>query len=224
MEPPDPLVLGRSPLRRRVPARVTLELGPPGPTAARLAGVVIAGAYALGVVDGPVVAAVGGVALVTLGRAIVVDGIAPVVACVGLGIVAAATGVASIRWGTLEVAELHGAQAVLGPTIATGDTAVVAWSIVAALGGLIGVVLWASVDPPSGAAWDLVETTVVAATLVVVFAVVPIASGVLGTAVVVAVSGHAMRRFALRPKVAAVAGALALGATASAAAGISLVR
>lgn len=229
MEPPDQVVLGGAPLRRQRPPRLTLELGPPGPAAARLAGIVIAGAYSFGIVDGPIVAAVGGLALVTFGRALLVDGHGPLVAAAGLGILAAAIGVAAIRWGTLEVAELRGVQAALGPTVATGTSAVVGWAITAAVAGLVALLLWTAVEPAGATLWGIVEGSVFAATLVTPLAGVRLPTTAPGTAalvvlavVVAAASRRPARVVSASPRVAAVAGALAALGTGAAAIGVAL--
>ena len=110
--------------------------------AARASGLLIALGYLFGLVPGPVVAAVAALALATLGRSFLQTPVEQGFGAAGLALIAGAVGVATLRWGTLELEGLRGAQAVLGATMLVGPTlaAVAAW--LGAASGLIGLGLW----------------------------------------------------------------------------------
>jgi hypothetical protein len=88
--------------------------------ATRVAGAVVAVAYLIGYVDGPVVVVIGGLGLMTLGRGLLTDRADEALAGGALAVMAAALGVGALRWGTLSLSEMRSAQAVLGPTVMVG--------------------------------------------------------------------------------------------------------
>jgi hypothetical protein len=117
--------------------------------AARVAGVVLALGYVTGIVDGPVVGAIGGVALITFGRALVSSPGGELIAPGALAVLAGGTGVVALRWGTLELADIRGIQGVLGPTIVVDPLAVAIASGVALVGSVLALGLWLT-EPPEG--------------------------------------------------------------------------
>ena len=109
---------------------------------AQAAGVVLAGGYLLGLVQGPVIAVVGGLALIAFGRAVFLDRAWAAVTGVAIAVLAGALGVGALRWDAIELRALRGAQAVLGPTVLVGPirVSVAAWLGLAAI-VIAGVVL-----------------------------------------------------------------------------------
>ncbi|MDQ3952424.1 MAG: hypothetical protein M3279_05600, partial [Actinomycetota bacterium] len=87
---------------------------------ARVAGAVVALGYLLGLVQGPLLAVAGGLALVTLGRSAGARGSDDLVFGGALAVLVGALQVGGLRWETLDLAELRGAQAVLGPALLVG--------------------------------------------------------------------------------------------------------
>ncbi|MDQ3983467.1 MAG: hypothetical protein M3271_12375, partial [Actinomycetota bacterium] len=81
---------------------------------ARVAGTVVALGYLLGFVRGPVVAVLGGLALVTLGRCAYSSPPDDLAFGGALAALAVALGVGALRWGALDLGDLRGAQSVLG--------------------------------------------------------------------------------------------------------------
>lgn len=118
--------------------------------AARVAGVVVALGYLLGAVDGPVLGPIGGIGLITMGRALVTPPGSWLLGVGSFGVVAAASGVAALRWGTLGLADLRGAQGVLGPAVLVEPVGLAAACIAAAGGGLLALGLWAVEPGPGG--------------------------------------------------------------------------
>ncbi len=125
---------------------------------ARAAGLVLALGYLTGFVAGPLVAAVGGLALMTFGRCLSLDRGAQVLSAAGLAVVAGAVGVTGLRWGTLDLAGLRSVQAVLGPTLLVGPTAGAGASIAAAGAAIVALALWLSARPAQGA-WQWAGAT-----------------------------------------------------------------
>jgi hypothetical protein len=113
----------------------------------RAAGIVFTLGYLLGLVPGPVVAAVGGLALITFGRSLLLERRAATLAAGALAVVAAALGVGALRWGTLDLVELRGVQAVLGPTLWVGPQQVALASGIAAGGALLALGVWSALGP-----------------------------------------------------------------------------
>lgn len=109
----------------------------------------------------------------TFGRALLLDRRGTSVAGAALAIAAGALGVAALRWGTLSLEELVGAQSVLGPTIFVGPETMAAAACVALVSALIAVGVW-STEPETtekqARAWSRVEAFLAIASAVVVFA------------------------------------------------------
>ncbi len=123
-------------------------------------------------VDGPVTGVVGGLALITFGRALILDRVHEVRLALALGLLAGALGVAVLRWSTLDLAALRGAQAVLGPTLLVGPAETAAACIAAAVGGAIALGAWLEESAPEGAplrALPLPEALVGSASLAAAF-------------------------------------------------------
>lgn len=110
--------------------------------AARAAGAVIALGYLLGLVPGPVVAVVGGMALITYGRNLLLERVASLLSGAALAVIGGALGIAALRWGALELGDIRGVQSVLGPTVLVGPTQAAAAAIVATAGASIALAVW----------------------------------------------------------------------------------
>jgi hypothetical protein len=121
-----------------------LIAGAPLSAGTRAAGLVVALGYLLGFVPGPLVAAVGGLALITFGRALLVDRVGELRSGASLALIAGAVGVAAIRWGTLQLGEVRGVQAVLGPSVLVEPigAAIACW--LAAGGAVLALGVWLS--------------------------------------------------------------------------------
>jgi hypothetical protein len=138
----------------------------------RAAGVVIALGYLLGLVPGPIVAVVGGLALVTFGRGLLCRRGDEALAGAALAVIAGALGVAALRWETLDLAAIRGIQSVLGPTVLVEPSAAATAAWFGASGGAVAVGAWLSVVRPSsvsGWLWWVLEGIVGALALVTVF-------------------------------------------------------
>ena len=109
---------------------------------AQVGGLVLAAGYLLGFVQGPVIAVVGGLALIAFGRAVFLDRGWAAISGVAIAVLAGALGVGALRWDAIELRALRGAQAVLGPTVVVGPVrvAAAAWLGVAAV-VIAGIVL-----------------------------------------------------------------------------------
>jgi len=139
---------------------------------ARAGGLVLALGYLTGLVDGPLVAAVAGVALITFGRCLRMDRADQALAAAGLAVMAGALGITALRWGSLELSELRSVQAVLGPTILVGPEMTAVAVIVAAVAATLALTVWVAALPVRGFgswAWTGVETLAVALALVTAF-------------------------------------------------------
>jgi len=139
---------------------------------ARAAGLVLALGYLTGLVPGPLVAAVGGLALMTFGRCLNLNRGAQVLSAAGLAVVAGAVGVTGLRWGTLDLSGLRSVQAVLGPTLLVGPTAGAIASIGAAIAALVALALWLGARPAHGAlqwAWATLEALAMVLCVVTAF-------------------------------------------------------
>ena len=140
-------------------------------TGTRVAGAVLMIGYLSGLVPGAIVSLVGGLALITFGRALLLDRGATAVSGAALAVTAGAFGIAALRWGTLSLGSLVGAQSVLGPTILVGPEAPAIAAGVALGAALAAAAAWAvepsGVDRPSRI-WARLEgiLAVLAATLV----------------------------------------------------------
>jgi hypothetical protein len=117
-------------------------LSPSASLAARIAGAVTALGYLLGIVDGPVVGVVGGLALVSFGRALVAVPGTELLGPSAFAVLAGSSGVVALRWGTLSVADIRGVQGVLGPTVLVGPAAVAVASGAALVAGIVALGLW----------------------------------------------------------------------------------
>lgn len=138
----------------------------------RAAGIVIALGYLLGVVAGPVVAVVGGLALITYGRSLLLMRIPAAIAGGAIAVIAGSLGVGALRWQALELVELRGAQAVLGPTLLVGPTQVAVAVGIAAAAALVALAMWLSEPWPTaraGYVWSALEAVLVALAIVTVF-------------------------------------------------------
>jgi hypothetical protein len=109
---------------------------------ARVAGSVIALGYLLGLVQGPVLAVAGGLALVTLGRCAASAGSDDLLLGAALAVVGGALQVGGLRWETLDLAQLRGAQAVLGPTVLVDPSGAAAACWLAATAATAALAVW----------------------------------------------------------------------------------
>jgi hypothetical protein len=127
--------------------------------ATRVAGLVIALGFLLGFVPGPLVAAVGGLALITFGRALLLDRVGEFRSGASLALIAGAVGVAGLRWGTLQLEDVRGVQAVLGPTVLVEPSVAATASWLAAGGAILALAVWLGSVRPAGrigsAVWGL---------------------------------------------------------------------
>ena len=110
--------------------------------AARVAGAIGALGFLSGVVDGPVIGAVAGLALITFGRSILSQVGSELIAPAAFAVLAGAAGAAALRWGTLDLVEIRGAQGVLGPTIAVEPQAIALLALGALLAASVALGLW----------------------------------------------------------------------------------
>ena len=137
-----------------------------------MGGLVLVLGYLTGLVSGPLVAAVGGLALNTFGRSLRMDRRGQVLATAGLAVIAGALGIAALRWGTLELSELRSVQAVLGPTVLVGPEPAATAAIIATVAASVALALWVAALPVRGFvgwAWTGLETVSVALALVTAF-------------------------------------------------------
>jgi hypothetical protein len=114
--------------------------------AARTGGAVITLGYLLGIAPGPVVAVVGGLGLITFGRALTADRLHGAFLGATLAILAGVLGVPALRWGALDLGGIRGVQAFFGPTVLVEPVSAAAASWVAAICGLVAVAMW--IGPP----------------------------------------------------------------------------
>lgn len=112
------------------------------PTGARAAGTIVALGYLLGFVRGPVIAVVGGLALVTLARCVSAPTPEDAVLAACLAVLAGAVGVGALRWGVVDLGDLRGIQAVLGPTLLVGPAGAAAACWVATGGAVAALAAW----------------------------------------------------------------------------------
>lgn len=140
--------------------------------AARAGGAVISLGYLLGLVQGPIVGVVGGLALITFGRNLLLDRRGAAVSGAALAVIAAASGIAALRWGALDLDELRGVQSVLGPTVAVGPVAAAVATSTAAAAALVGLAVWMSRPwPTSGVlfGWWALESAIGSLALIALF-------------------------------------------------------
>lgn len=149
-----------------------------------MAGAVLMLGYLLGFVPGAVMSVVGGLGLITFGRCITADAGGAARAATALTILAGALGVAALRWGTISLQQIVGAQSVLGPSITVGPNVAAGAAWGALVAGVAAVGVWAAA-PPSGSPLarrpgHILEVAVVVLALSLVFAA-PGAGGSLGS-------------------------------------------
>ena len=116
----------------------------------RVAGAVFALGYLLGFLDGPVVALVAGIGLMVLGRSLIQSGSDVLVSAIALSVFAGGLGVAALRWNTLQIGTLRGAQAVLGPTLLVEPVPLATAAWFAAIGGALALAVWSALPAPDG--------------------------------------------------------------------------
>ena len=144
----------------------------------RAAGIVIALAYLTGLVPGPLLAAAGGLALVTYGHALLLERNPSLLTGTAFAVLVVALASGALRWSTMDLAELRGVQAVLGPTVLVEKSSadlpvlgpIAAW--IAVFAGVVAMAVWLRF--PRGEVWfSLVpwggETIVASLALVTVF-------------------------------------------------------
>ena len=137
-----------------------------------MAGVVIALGYLVGLVPGPLVAAIGGVGVITFGRLIVVDKRWAAIGAFAFGIITLAALAGALRWGTSSLDAIRGAQAVLGPTLTVEPQDAAIGAGLAAGAGTLGLALWLGTQTYTGVwrfAWNCAEAVVVALLLATSF-------------------------------------------------------
>jgi hypothetical protein len=135
----------------------------------RVGGLVLALGLLTGWVDGPLVVAVGTLALVTFGRALLMGRANQALSATTLAIMGGAVGVAALRWGTLELSELRSVQSVLGPTVLVGPEVAATGAILAAVAALVALMVWvAALDARGFLAWTWTGVEVVAIALALV--------------------------------------------------------
>lgn len=122
--------------------------------ALRAGGALIALGYLFGLVQGPVVAVAGGVGIMTVGRLLHDwDRRSAALAGAALAGYIVAWGIGGLRWSSLALGDIRGAQAVIGPTLATGDAWAVAGAWLAGAGAVLATAVWLAV-PSSMSRWS----------------------------------------------------------------------
>lgn len=142
-------------------------------TGTRVAGAVLIVGYLSGLVPGQIVSLVGGLALITFGRMLLLDRSDTAVAGAALAVAAGSLGIPALRWGTLSLETLVGAQSVLGPTILIGPEAPAVSSGVALGAAIVAIAAWST--RPVGAdraarVWGRIEAVVAVLAVALVFA------------------------------------------------------
>lgn len=182
----------------------------------RAAGAVFALGYLLGLVRGPLLAVVGGLALLTLGRCVGAAGSDDLFLGGSLAVLAIALQAGGFRWETLDLAQLRGAQAVLGPSLLVGPAGAAAGCWLALGAGAAALSVWLATarhaDPSAPLVRGLwfAEAAVGSLALVTVFWGGSIPRGSFGGAAVLAAIGQWLLAIVVVGG-AAVAGALWLG-------------
>lgn len=129
--------------------------------------------YLSGLVPGQIVSLVGGLALITFGRMLLLDRKETAVAGAALAIAAGSLGIPALRWGTFSIEGLVGAQSVLGPTILVGPEGPAISSGVALGAAIVAIAVWSTqpvgVDR-SARVWGRVEGVVAVLAIALVFA------------------------------------------------------
>jgi hypothetical protein len=124
---------------------------------ARVAGTVIALAYLTGWARGPLLAAAGGLALITFGHSLLLERTPSLITAAGFAVVITALSAGALRWASLELVDLRGVQAVLGPTVLVEKAGsaqpwllpAAAWT--AAGAAVLALAIW--IRFPRGEAW-----------------------------------------------------------------------
>lgn len=140
--------------------------------AARAAGTILAAGYVAGLVPGSVIAIVGALALVTFGRSLVAPRAEATLDAAALAVVAAALVAGALRWRTLDVTEIRGAQTVLGPTVLLGPTIAAGAAWTAAGAGILALAEWEAFPGAKNRVdlfWWVTETLLGALALVSIF-------------------------------------------------------
>jgi hypothetical protein len=152
-------------------------------TGTRVAGAVLIVGYLSGLVPGQIVSLVGGLALITFGRMLLLDRRDTAVAGAALAVAAGSLGIPALRWGTLSIESLVGAQSVLGPTIFVGPEGPAISSGVALAAAIVAIAAW-STQPVgldrSARVWGRVEGIIAVLAIALVFAA-PGSGGSLGS-------------------------------------------
>lgn len=117
---------------------------------ARAAGCVFALGYLLGLVPGPLFAPLGALILITIGRTLPLAKPEIVRAAGALAVIAVAMTVGGLRWGSVSLDSVRGAQAVLGPTVVVEPQNAAMGTWLAAGGAALALGLWLEVTRPSG--------------------------------------------------------------------------
>jgi hypothetical protein len=141
-------------------------------TGTRVAGIIVALGFLLGLVDGSIVAVVGGLTLITLGRAVLLDRWEAALSGASLAIAAGALGVAAVRWEIFDLEALRDVQSVLGPTVAVEPVAAATAAALAAGAAVLAVGLWLGAPRAGGRLpwlWSAIEGSVAALALVTAF-------------------------------------------------------
>ena len=118
---------------------------------ARVAGIVIALGYSSGLVAGSIDVLISGLALVTLGRAVIASRQVGALSAAALAVLAGALVVGASRWATLDLDGVRGAQAVLGPTLVVSPPVASAACWLAAAAAVASLGTWLVMTWPRGA-------------------------------------------------------------------------
>ena len=141
-------------------------------SAARVAGAVVCLGYLTGMVPGPLIAPVGGFALIALGRGVVARHASSALGASAWAVIALGASVGALRWGTSSLDAIRGAQAVLGPTVLIDPREAAIGAGLAAGGGTVALSLWLAALRPGGrwaALWSFFEAVMGALLLATAF-------------------------------------------------------
>jgi hypothetical protein len=111
--------------------------------ALQVTGAAIALAYLGGLVEGPIVAPAAGLALITLGMSLGGSPRRLSISVIALALVVGAWGVAGLRWTSLQLPDIRGAQAVIAPTLSAGSGRALVGVWLAAIGAAVACGVWA---------------------------------------------------------------------------------
>ncbi len=145
MSDPAPAVAAPAPTsstERRDPGLVAFA------TALRVAGFVIAAGFLSGVVPGTIVVAALALGLLTVGRGAAPEAVHQTLGAAAIGVVLLAVTVGALRWGSVSLDAMRGAQAVLGPTLLIEPQEAAVGGSLAAGGGVLALSLWLSALRP----------------------------------------------------------------------------